>query len=183
MESLTTSEITALFDVDERRVRKDVEHGIVGAASPPRFRFVDVVYFVALKDMRLELSPADRKMVHDRLAQVLKATRVPWTVELTPVIDLKLGRIVRRTRVRVGRFERWKRRLVEDPRILAGEPVFPKSRLAVRHVGEMLRSGVPEQEVREDYPYLTADDLEFAPLYALAYPRVGRPRADQAPAR
>ena len=38
--------------------------------------------------------------------------------------------------------------------------------------------------IREDYPYLTAEDLEFAPRYARAYPRVGRPRESaKAPSR
>jgi len=31
-------------------------------------------------------------------------------------------------------------------------------------------------EVREDYPYLSSEDLEFASLYARAYPPIGRPR-------
>jgi uncharacterized protein (DUF433 family) len=36
----------------------------------------------------------------------------------------------------------------------------------------------------EDYPYLKAEDIEFARRYARAYPRVGRPRESaKAPAR
>jgi uncharacterized protein (DUF433 family) len=66
----------------------------------------------------------------------------------------------------------------------AGEPVFPKSRLAVRQVGTMLLRGAAPADIREDYSYLTEQDIEFAKLFALAYPRVGRPReAGQAPAR
>jgi uncharacterized protein (DUF433 family) len=183
METLTTAEIAALFNVDEHRVRKDVEHGIMGAARPPRFRFADVVYFLAVKDMKLELSIADRKMIHGVVAKVLKSARVPRAVQLTPVIDLKLGPVVRQVRTRLGRFEAWKRGLGRNSGVLGGEPVFPKSRLAVRHVGEMIRRGVPADEIREDYPYLKDEDLEFAPLYAMAYPRVGRPRVDQAPSR
>jgi uncharacterized protein (DUF433 family) len=59
-------------------------------------------------------------------------------------------------------FERWRANLVVDARILGGEPVFPKSRLAVRHVGETLLRGAAPDEVREDYPYLEALDLDFA---------------------
>jgi uncharacterized protein (DUF433 family) len=61
--------------------------------------------------------------------------------------------------------------------ILGGEPVFPGSRLAVRHVGEMLGRGGEPREIWEDYPYLTEEDLAFARLYTLAYPKMGRPRA------
>jgi uncharacterized protein (DUF433 family) len=31
-------------------------------------------------------------------------------------------------------------------------------------------------EIREDYPYLKEQDIEFAKLYAQAYPKRGRPR-------
>jgi uncharacterized protein (DUF433 family) len=184
METFTTAEISALFGVDERRVRKDVEHGIIGATNPPRFRFADVVYFVTVKAMKLELSVGDRKRLHDMLVELMsKTTKVPSTIELSPVVYLKIEPVVREARTRSSRFDAWKRLLVEDPGILAGEPVFPKSRLAVRHVGDMLRGGTPVDEIREDYPYLTDDDVEFAPLYTVAYPRLGRPRADQAPPR
>jgi len=42
-------------------------------------------------------------------------------------------------------------------------------------VGGMLERGVAAQEILEDYPYLEAQDLEFARLHVRAYPRIGRP--------
>lgn len=42
-------------------------------------------------------------------------------------------------------------------------------------------AGTSPKEVREDYPYLDDEDLEFATLYAVAYPRVGRPREASSP--
>lgn len=72
----------------------------------------------------------------------------------------------------VKRFETWKAKLIEDDNILGGEPVFPKSRLAVRQVGEMLLRGADPDEIKEAYPYLEDQDIEFAPLYTQAYPRV-----------
>ena len=78
--------------------------------------------------------------------------------------------------------EEWKGEVIVSETILGGEPVFPSTRLAVRHVGEMLRRGTERAEILEDYPYLTDQDLDFARLYAIAYPRIGRPRV-QATAR
>lgn len=40
-----------------------------------------------------------------------------------------------------------------------------------------------KDEILEDYPYLTPEDIEFAPVFTRAYPRMGRPRERQAPAR
>ena len=80
-------------------------------------------------------------------------------------------------------FEAWKKKRVgTDENILRGEPTFPESRLAVRHVGGMLLRGASVEEVRADYPYLKDEDIEFATIFTRAYPRVGRPRDAQAPA-
>lgn len=60
-----------------------------------------------------------------------------------------------------SRFSAWKgKRVVSDPAILGGEPVFKGSRLSVRHIG-----GMPESErasILADYPYLTDEDISFA---------------------
>lgn len=51
--------------------------------------------------------------------------------------------------------------------------MFAKSRLTVRHIGSMLlRHGEKVlHEVRDDYPYLKSEDIEFAKLYTMAYPK------------
>jgi uncharacterized protein (DUF433 family) len=66
--------------------------------------------------------------------------------------------------------------VVRTAAVLGGEPVFRATRLSVRHVGGMLERGESPGTVREDYPYLTKEDLAFSRLFARAYPRVGRPR-------
>jgi uncharacterized protein (DUF433 family) len=74
-------------------------------------------------------------------------------------------------------FEAWERRLVMRPEILGGEPVFPRSRLAVRHIGGMLERGVPRSEILEDYPYLTPSDLDFSLRFMRMAPRHESPGA------
>ncbi len=68
--------------------------------------------------------------------------------------------------------------------ILGGEPVFPKSRLAVSRVAGLAERGESVRSILKDYPYLTEQDVAFARLFVRAYPRVGRPREQrQAPSR
>jgi uncharacterized protein (DUF433 family) len=69
-------------------------------------------------------------------------------------------------------------RIVSDKKILAGEPVFRGTRLAVRHVGGMRLNGEPTERILEDYPDLSAEDVEFAALYTAANPAPGRARAN-----
>jgi uncharacterized protein (DUF433 family) len=66
-----------------------------------------------------------------------------------------------------ARFDMWMKGLAQNEAVLGGEPVFPGSRLAVRHVGGMLLNGAAAAEVKEDYPYLTDEDIEFAKLFVV----------------
>ena len=50
-------------------------------------------------------------------------------------------------------------RIVTDPAILAGKPVVRGSRLAVEFILELLASGQTENEIIEEYPGLTRDDI------------------------
>jgi uncharacterized protein (DUF433 family) len=174
---LTASEVAAFTGLDERSVRKDLEYGIFGAASPPRFSFAALVYFRALTLLGLHLPTADRRRLYALIAEAVEAKRA--TVEIGSVAELKVGAVRHEIEEKLRRFTEWKRKLVTDDAILGGEPVFPKSRLAVRHVGAMLLRGASSADVREDYPYLTDEDVEFATLFATAYPRVGRPRGQE----
>lgn len=67
-------------------------------------------------------------------------------------------------------FDRWKRTLVRHDDILGGEAVFPKSRLVVRHIGEMARRGASVAEIVADYPSLSAQDVEFAKRFMVEDP-------------
>lgn len=176
MSSFSAAEVAALTELDERRVRKEVEHGIVRAATPPRFDLTELVYFRTLALLSFELGVDDRKMLHKRLRATIANADKASRLALGSIVELKVGEVIDGLKGQIGRFEAWKAKLVVDENILGGEPVFPKSRLAVRHVGGMLLKGVPPSEVKEDYPYLDDADLELAKLFTRAYPRVGRPR-------
>jgi uncharacterized protein (DUF433 family) len=182
-QTLTAAEVSALVDLDEGRVRKEVEYGLFGSASPPRFSLADAVYLRALAVLGVQLGVDDRVKLHHIIGKAMASPKPPAKIDLGPVLEMKLAPMADEVRGRLARFETWKRKLVVDENMLGGDPVFPKSRLAVRHVGGMLLRGAPVRGIREDYPYLKDEDIEFAPVFVRAYPRMGRPRERQAPAR
>jgi uncharacterized protein (DUF433 family) len=178
--TLSATEVAALAGIDEGKVRKEVENGLF---SGPTFTSGDLVYFLALARLEVQLGVDDRRKLHDVIVMALATPRPPARVAFGPVLEVRLDRVADEADEKLARFEAWKKKLVIDEDILGGEPVFPKSRLSVRHVGGMLLRGASPAEVREEYPYLKAEDLEFAPVFARAYPRMGRPRERQAASR
>lgn len=182
--TLTATEVAALTGVDEKRVRKEVEHGVFRPGSPPRFDLADAVYLRALSLLGVQLGVEDRAKLHGIIAEAMAASDPPPSkVSLGPVLEMTLAPLADALRDRVDRFEAWKQtRVTIAENVLGGEPVFTKSRLAVRHVGGLLLRGA-QRQVQEDYPYLQDEDLEFAPVFARAYPPMGRPRECQAAGR
>jgi uncharacterized protein (DUF433 family) len=180
-QQFTTAEVAALVGLDsERVIRKEVEHGLIEGGNPPRMDWPVVAYFAVLSELGLELGVDDRrrllKLVRNAVARHLAE------VDLSRVVRLELGKVLGELESRIDRFLRWKSGLTVSPDVLGGEPAFPNSRLAVRRVAGLLDRGVSVDEIQEDYPYLTKDDIAFARIFARAYPRVGRPRASEAPA-
>ena len=176
--ALTVTEVVALSGVEEGRIRKDVEHGLFGSESPPTFNLAALVYFRVLAELGIQLAVEDRKKIYMLIVKAFSGSSKPANVEVSPVLELKLAKVTKEVADTLDRFEAWKRKIVINPKILGGEPVFPNSRLSVRHIGDLvMNDGI--DEIREDYPYLSEQDIEFARLYTLAYPKRGRPRASQ----
>ena len=98
------------------------------------------------------------------------------TVEFAKFFVLQLNTISQELSELISQFNQWKSHLINDPSIMAGQTVFPNSRLSVHHVGKIIARGELLQVIQEDYPYLSELDLKFAPLFVKAYPVMGRPR-------
>jgi uncharacterized protein (DUF433 family) len=179
--TFTPAEASALLGVPEKRVRKDIEHGLFDVSSPPRLPFDALVYFLACRELdELEPSVEGRRRLYGRIRTALSsksatARGIPLS-ETGSALWIDLNVVVEAVSERLESFERWKAtRVATDPSILGGEPVFRGTRLSVRHIG-----GLADREtiavILEDYPYLSEADVAFARRYHLAYPRVGRPR-------
>ena len=58
------------------------------------------------------------------------------------------------------------KRITANPKILGGKPIIRGTRLSVEFILELLASGVAEEEVLEDYPHLTKEDIHACLIYA-----------------
>ena len=53
----------------------------------------------------------------------------------------------------------WQNRISIDPEVLVGKPVVKGTRLAVEFIVELLANGWTEEEILDNYPGLTREDL------------------------
>ncbi|RDD53681.1 MAG: DUF433 domain-containing protein [Candidatus Korarchaeota archaeon NZ13-K] len=65
----------------------------------------------------------------------------------------------------VGALDELLRRIVVDPRIMAGKPVIRGTRITVDTILELLASGMSPEEIAEDYG-ISVEDVRAALLYA-----------------
>ena len=174
--SFTPAEAAALSGLSEKQVRKELEYRVIETSSTPRLSFAALVYLCLVRRSQLPLPVAIRARLFQQLRDMLDVEGEVRDIEVAEPFYLRVGPLFEELLDKVERFAAWKARMVEDPDIMGGATVFPGTRLTVRHIGGMLERGIDPQEIREDYPELTEEDLSFSRLFVRAYPKVGRPR-------
>jgi uncharacterized protein (DUF433 family) len=60
----------------------------------------------------------------------------------------------------------WADRITVDPKVLVGKPVVKGTRLAVEFIVERLADGWTEQQLLDNYPGLTREDISACLHYA-----------------
>lgn len=58
------------------------------------------------------------------------------------------------------------RRIVVNPKIMVGKPVIKGTRVAVYEIVNRVAQGWTFQEILEDFPRITEDDIKAALMYA-----------------
>jgi uncharacterized protein (DUF433 family) len=60
-------------------------------------------------------------------------------------------------------------RIAVNPRILGGKPVIEGTRISVEFILELLASDVSEEEILQDYPHITREDIRACLRYAARF--------------
>lgn len=201
---LSLKEVVTLADVSERRVRKDIEKGLISEPRVTRlhdsriaFPWTYVVSFAAVYG-NAHLGPEMRKLALIKLGEVIdgawfkpspdscaKFTRRASAsceymhLDIDKYVTLNMSRVLHQVAPRLNLYYNGFERIEERDDTLGGEAVFKRSRLSVNHIGKMVDNGEPFANILEDYAYLNEDDVRFAHLYYRAHPTNGRPRASE----
>ncbi|MBD2362972.1 DUF433 domain-containing protein [Anabaena minutissima FACHB-250] len=175
IESFTPNEAAAFLELPTKKIYKEVEHKIFPEYNPPRLNFAALVYLRLIKEIGF-IHVDFRSSLYQSLVRALEQ-KLP-SIEIARFVKIEVEPIAKEILEFIKCFQAWKENLVSDPNIMGGETVFSNSRLTVRHIGSMLDKGESLENIHEDYPYLTEEDIKFAQVYVKAYPSVGRPKKD-----
>jgi uncharacterized protein (DUF433 family) len=183
-------EAAAIADVPEPFVRKAVDQRTVrprriasGRAVRHRFGVDDMLLLKVISRFPFDLPKQDkdalRSLVEGKRTRAGKWRRAKWDFvahsgDLVVIVECK------EVRSRLARdlatYRRGLKRIVSNPEIMAGEPVFAGTRITLAHVSSLFAKGVPRDEITEDYPALSQADLDFAAIHSKMKRNPGRPR-------
>jgi uncharacterized protein (DUF433 family) len=97
-------------------------------------------------------------------------------LRLDGALAMRVGPETEQAVQRARRYVELRERLVEvDPEVRGGEPVIKGTRVPVRSLARQMELGENPDTLREEYPFLSEEAFELAPLWAKANPRQGRP--------
>jgi uncharacterized protein (DUF433 family) len=68
-------------------------------------------------------------------------------------------------------------RIVVDPKIMAGKPVIKGTRLTVNYILNLLAHGSSQEEILDEYPGLTGEDVRACLVFAARSTRTPPPAA------
>jgi len=172
----TAAEAAFVLREPVRAVKKALDAGPVRpvllrrAGAPVRaIEWRDLFYLYAVRALRDELTPKARTEFYEALQQA----------PIERGDEVRFGRF----RISVSDLVKEVERRTTDLATLAskvefrtdGEPLLKGTSVEVYRIVALLDGGAPMEQVLEDYPSLSRNQVETARAYADAYPKAGRP--------
>jgi uncharacterized protein (DUF433 family) len=174
-QQFTPTEAAAITDLPVRYIQKAIDEGPLKAARRRTLDFDDLVflYVVGHVDSGLiQITTAAKKQLRKKIQS---APRLKGDLLVGGAV-FQLKPAMRAVRSRLAKLRQAKRMVVRDPEIRGGLPVIKGTRIGVYEVATMLADpNETEEEFLAGYPTLKREQLELSKIYAVAYPRRGRP--------
>jgi uncharacterized protein (DUF433 family) len=177
---MTANEAASVTGVPVRHVHRIIDAGLLGGAVKRRHN-ARLLARNALVGLKLAhetadlLSPASRRAV---VATLIRRPRLSMVRADAIVVDARPA--ANAVRSGLDQLTKARRIAASAPDVLGGTPVFKGTRISVHNIADMLANGDDAATIIRAYPQLDRNRVRLAAVYALAYPRRGRPRMKQA---
>jgi len=181
---LSPREVAELSGVPKRVIEKAIEERVLvvrlrrgdARASQRMLPTHAVAYAALVSKLDLRLTRAHKKRLVNRLAGLdAKAMRTA-RVELSPAVELDVGRLVGDAMDRATRYRASRDKFIAiDASIKGGTPVIRGTRMTVYAVLGQVEHGDTVEDILRDNPDLSLESVEAAVTYARTHPLLGRP--------
>jgi uncharacterized protein (DUF433 family) len=172
---LSIPEAAFVCGLGARTINGEIDARIISVGRAERtLEWADLLYLEATKEVRRHFAPELRKSLHKAIFKAVAAEETEahfhhFVIRLDHLADELLGSFNKLE-------ETIQRHIEECPQVLNGEPVLRGTRLAVRHLADLVKRGATSEELQEDYE-ISAEQVEAALIYDRTHPRRGRPPA------
>jgi uncharacterized protein (DUF433 family) len=171
---LTIPEAAFVSGLTAKEINREIDAKIVptDGRAERTVRGADLIYLFAIKEVRTQVDPSLRKHMRRAIFDAVSAHRPEARVHHFVFPVEAMGRDL------LGSFEaleQSRHEHIESRKdVLAGEPVIRGTRIAARHVADLIRRGASRAELRDDLE-LTDAQIEAALLFDRTSPKRGRP--------
>jgi uncharacterized protein (DUF433 family) len=174
---VTANEAASITGVPLRQVHRIIDAGLLEGAVK-RQRNARLLNRNALIGLKLAHETADILTAQGRRAVVATLIRRPrQAVIRTDPVVVDSRTAAKAVRSGLDQLTKARRFVSITPSVLGGTPVFRGTRIPVHDIADMLSNGDNLSAIVKAYPQLNKERVRLAAIYALAYPRRGRPRA------
>jgi uncharacterized protein (DUF433 family) len=172
---MTANEAASVTGVPLRQVHRIIDAGLLGGAVKRR-RNARFLARNALVGLRLAHETADVLKPASRRAVVATSLRRPrQSVIRADMVVIDARPAAQAVRSGLDQLRRARRIVSSALDVLGGTPVFKGTRIPVHDIADMLANGDATTAIVRAYPQLNQELVRLAAIYALAYPRRGRP--------
>ena len=177
---MTANEAASVTGVPLRYVHRIIDAGLLEGAVK-RHHNGRLLARKALVGLKLAHETADVLTLESRRTVVATVIRRPrQSMIRSDVVVVDARPAAQAVRSGLDQLTKARRIVSSAPDVLSGTPVFKGTRIPVHDVADMLANGDDPAAIVRAYPQLNGDRVRLAALYALAYPRRGRPRTKPA---
>lgn len=172
--SLTLNEAGYIVEQSSTAINRAVDRGVIkaklqrrGKARLRKIGSAELRFLAIAGEVEKDLTPAARRKVYEAIRRLpADAHRLEFGV-----MEFKLADVDRRIAERLRRLAEVKALVDVRP---GAEPVLRGTNVPVYEIAALAR-GQTAAEILEDYPGLTAEQVEAGVEYAKVYPKTGRP--------
>jgi uncharacterized protein (DUF433 family) len=193
--TFTRREVAELAGTPKRVVDRAVQERVLVTRHPPQragrrasqqlLPSHAVAYAAIVVKLDLKLTKADKKRLLEKLARLEPAEIRTARFEITPAVELDIGRLVGDAMDRAEHYRASRDKfIVSAEAIKGGTPIVRGTRMTVYSVLGRIEHGDTVNEVLADNPDLQREAIEAAIIYARTHPlierRGGKPWSDAA---